>query len=223
LYTNDKEFSNNFLSNSYDELVNIKMIGDRKTAISHICNHKIDVCVIDLQTDGEGFCKALKLIDEKMPIIIVFNMNNESIKLKAFDLGCDDCFDKQISIHEFYYRVKAILKRSSEKHHSYTEESVSLGSSTIDFINRLFLTNGQSVHLSRKEASLLRLFYQNQGKLLSREAILKHVWNSTDYYTSKSMDVYMTKLRKILKQENAVSIENVHGSGYIFNVAQYNY
>jgi two-component system, OmpR family, response regulator len=191
---------------------------DRKAAISYVCNHKIDLCIVDMEHDGAGFCKALRLIDEKAPMVAICGEGDMDGKHKAFDLGCDDCVYDTTTLIELAYRIQAVVKRTSRltNETEISEKPVTVGQSTIDFINRLFHSKDTSLPLSKKEALLLKLFYQNKGKLLSREEILRQVWNSTDYYTSKSMDVYLTKLRKILKNEDAVSIHNVHGTGYIF-------
>jgi DNA-binding response OmpR family regulator len=200
----------------------IKTAKIRKDAINFICNNTVSLCIIDLDNDGEGFCSALKLIDDNIPTIIFSNNNSEQIKLSAFEKGCDDYILKTVSAQEIQFRIQSILKRTTQSKQNQNisslalNEPISIGSSVIDFGRRSFFSQNELIPLSKKEASLLRLFYVNKGKLLKREDILKEIWNTSDYYASKSMDVYLSKLRKILSYEESVSIQNIHGTGYMF-------
>lgn len=202
---------------------NIKIASMRREAINILCNQPIDLCLIDAENDGEGFCAALKLIDDKMPKIVLSPTNTESDRLIAFENGCDDFIHvSTISQKEFKLRIQVVLKRNTSSKSINLAEPVAIGNSTMDFVKRNLICKEQLISLSRKEASLLKLFYLNKGKLLSREHILKEVWNTSDYYASKSMDVYLSKLRKILQCEEAVTIENIHGSGYVFTESVFN-
>jgi DNA-binding response OmpR family regulator len=200
----------------------IKIFKDRKDAINYVCNNTVSLCGIDHDNDGEGFCSALKLIDEKLPTVIFSNDDTETTKLKAFANGCDDYIHKSVSGKEIQFRIQSIIKRSSlnQDHTSnkstYLNEPISIGKSVVDFAKRLFYTQDEDIPLSKKEASLLKLFYINRGKLLKREDILREIWHTSDYYASKSMDVYLSKLRKKLNKEESVSIQNIHGTGYMF-------
>lgn len=222
LFTQDPEliYKINLLTQKIS--CNIKTAKIRKEAINYICNNPVSLCAIDMENEGEGFCSALKLIDDTIPTIIFSNDDSEQTKLKAFEKGCDDYILKSVSLQEIQFRVQSILKRTSyAKNISFSSLSqlndpILIGNSTIDFGKRLFYTQNEHIPLSKKEASLLRLFYLNKGKLLKREDILKEIWNTSDYYASKSMDVYLSKLRKILSSEESVSIQNIHGTGYMF-------
>lgn len=200
----------------------LKQAGIRKEAINYICNNHVSLCIIDRDNDGDGFCSALKLIDEGIPTIIFSSDDSEQTKLDAFEKGCDDFISKNVSLQEIQFRIQSILKRTASLRnnrlgtHTALNEPILIGNSIIDFGRRSFSTQTEMIPLSKKEASLLRLFYLNKGKLLKREDILKEIWNTSDYYASKSMDVYLSKLRKILSYEESVSIQNIHGTGYMF-------
>lgn len=216
VFSSDAIFTESIQQLSHFHPYNVQIASSRKDAVRFICNHPIQVCVIDLDKDGEAFHHAFRLIDEQTPIILTSSQNSEKFRLAAFENGCDDFVDKDMSVKELHYRLQAVIKRSGFiKVDSLADKPIVVGSSVIDFPNRTFSNNGQLTKLSKKEASLLRLFFENKGKLLSREQILKEVWHSFDYYTSKSMDVYMTKIRKILRQEQSVQLQNVHGTGYL--------
>jgi DNA-binding response OmpR family regulator len=200
----------------------IQVARTRKEGISYICNRQVTLCAIDMENDGEGFCTALKLINESLPTVVFSVDDSEKTKLRAFEKGCDDYILKSVSPKEIQFRLQSVLKRTLNSNHSVSEseilinEPIVIGNSTIDFTKRNFHTPYEMIPMSKKETSLLKLFYTNRGKLLRREDILKEIWNTSDYYASKSMDVYLSKLRKILVNEEAVSIQNIHGKGYMF-------
>ena len=196
-----------------------KTFQHKKDALNFICRDSVLFCVIEEDVNGLEFLTALRLIDEHIPILFVATKRNVEIKYTAFEKGADDCIDTDTSDRELYHRIQSLLKRS--KHTALSllhDEPISVGSSTIDFSKRHFSCKNQSFQLSKKEADLLKVFYLNAGKLLSRETILKEVWKTSDYFASKSMDVYLNKLRKILQCDDAFQIKNVHGTGYIFSV-----
>lgn len=220
LFTNDNEFLNTaqqHLTGPEHQLVYCR---SKREAISYICNAKIDLCLFDVENDGINLYTAVKLIDAKASVAFVSHTMED--KYKVMDLGCENFMLKEISGPDLYRWVNSVIVRSRlTTNPEPLQYSVTIGNSTIDFNNRSFNTLNHRIHLSRKEAELLKIFCLNKGKLLSREQILKEVWKSCDYYTSKSMDVYLTKLRKLLKYESQAEIRNVHGTGYIFldNVA----
>lgn len=222
LFTQDPDLINktNLLTQKIS--CSVKTAKVRKEAINYICNNPVSLCAIDLDNEGRGFCSALKLIDESIPTVIFSNDGSEEAKLSAFENGCDDYILKSISLQEIQFRIQSILKRTSfAKNIQFSalaqlNDPILIGNSTVDFGKRLFYSRNEHIPLSKKEASLLRLFYLNKGKLLKREEILKEIWNTSDYYASKSMDVYLSKLRKILSSEASVSIQNIHGTGYMF-------
>jgi DNA-binding response OmpR family regulator len=222
LFTQDPDLINkvNILTRFIE--CNIKTARTRKEAIAYVCNNPVKLGAIDLDFDGDGFWAALKLIDDKVPIVVFSNKNTEEDKLSAFGNGCDDYILKSTSPKEMQFRFQSILKRSIHVSDNisvsapFLNEPISLGKSVIDFDKRYFYTPQENIALSKKEANLLRLFYLNKGKLLKREEILKEIWNTSDYYASKSMDVYLSKLRKILSSEESVTIQNIHGTGYMF-------
>jgi two-component system OmpR family response regulator len=217
LFTHDDELvssTEKAVTGSQFDLVYCK---SKREAISYICNTKISLCLFDVENDGINLHSAIKLIDEKIPVAFISDGKSTEAKYKALEHGCDDFILKPITSTDLFQRLSSLLTRVKlNPTYEYPQHPVTIGNSTIDFNRRSFNTNNSTIHLSRKEADLLKIFCLNKGKLLSRETILKEVWKSCDYYTSKSMDVYLTKLRKLLKHERNAEIRNVHGTGYIF-------
>lgn len=197
----------------------INAFQNRKSAINSVCKENPTLSIIDGSDDGIEFLTALKLIDDHLPIVFVYGERNDELKYKAFELGVDDCVIPTISERELYLRITSILKRSRiERMLDYVDCPVSIGSSTVDFDKRHFNFKDKQIQMSRKENDLLKLLYLNKGKVISRENILKEVWKTSDYYASKSMDVYLSKLRKILQHEEMIELKNIHGTGYVLSV-----
>ncbi|MES2689209.1 MAG: response regulator transcription factor [Bacteroidota bacterium] len=193
-----------------------------KDSVHTVCNQRIDACIIDhSNADGASFLSALKLIDETIPTILLVDGNQIEDKLKAFELGCTEYIFKPILTRELKIRLESLLK-SVYKNTTDIQRNdfCNVGDSTIDFSRRLFNINKLSLPLSRKEAELLKLLCFNKNKLVTREFILNEVWKSSDYYASKSMDVYLTKVRKIIREDQSISLENIHGSGYMLKENQ---
>jgi two-component system OmpR family response regulator len=218
LFTNDSDLLATAQQSFVASQFHLVYCSSKREAISYICNSKIHLCLFDIENDGINLFSAIKLIDEKIPVAFMSNGKSAEDKYRAMDQGCDDFMLKKIAPAELLERVNAIMMRSkiSTPSAEFPQYSMTIGNSTVDFNKRSFNTNSGVIHLSRKEAELLKIFCLNKGKLLSREQILREVWKNCDYYTSKSMDVYLTKLRKLLKHEATAEIRNVHGTGYIF-------
>lgn len=193
-----------------------------KDSVHAVCNQRIDACILDnSNADTPSFLNTLKLIDETIPTVLLVDGNMIEDKLKAFELGCTEYIFKPILTRELKIRLetlfKSVYKNPTDVHRN---DFCNVGESTIDFNRRLFNINDQSLPLSRKEAELLKLLCFNKNKLVTREFILNEVWKSSDYYASKSMDVYLTKVRKIIREDQSISLENIHGSGYMLKENQ---
>lgn len=193
-----------------------------KDGVHIVCNHRIDACLIDKgNEDAISFLSALKLIDETIPTLLLVDGNDIDDKLAAFELGCTEYVFRPIIAREVKIRLETLLRSGSVTSTEIIRNDLcSVGDSTIDFSRRLFNVNNQSLPLSRKEAELLKLLCYNKNKLVTREFILNEVWKSSDYYASKSMDVYLTKVRKIIREDRSISLENIHGSGYVLRERQ---
>ncbi len=120
------------------------------------------------------------------------------------------------SAQELLLRISAVLKRTKTGRAAgaHSHVAYNIGSYSFDYLDRALSLNGSRVRVSTKEAELLRLFSEAPNELINRQLILKTVWGDDDYFTSKSMDVYMTRIRKLLKEDPAVELQNVHGIGY---------
>lgn len=186
-------------------------------------NGEFDLCILDVmmpKKDGFTLAKEIRETDKKTPIIfLTAKTMNEDI-VKGLKLGADDYITKPFNSEELLLRVQAILRRSQngglEDEDNRTE--FEFGNFTFDFpLRRLIYDDGEKVSeskLSPKEAQLLRLFCLNLNNVLTRSEALTKIWGEDNYFTARSMDVFVTKLRKYLKIDENIEIVNIHGNGF---------
>ena len=152
-----------------------------------------------------------------IPIMFLTANSAEEDKLKGFNLGADEYITKPFSTPEFLARIKALLKRNvakTEKDVAVKEDVISLKNTTVDIANNILVVNNITKKISNTEVVLLKMFIVNKNKLLPRTNILLHVWGRNDFYTARNLDVYISKARKLLKEDATIAIENIHGSGF---------
>jgi len=174
-----------------------------------------DLCLLDVmmpRLDGFNLVRAIREKDEFVPIIFLTAKSMEEDKLKGFEIGGDDYVTKPFSIKELTHRVRVFLRRSG--HQARPGEVVQVGKYLFD-INNLSLSLGeQTTHLTQMEADLLKMLSSNGNKLVTREEILVSIWGENDYFKGRSLDVFITRLRKYLKMDPALEIRNHHGVGF---------
>lgn len=180
------------------------------------------VCLISLdENPEEGLELAGKIKSANNGTVLVFIAANPSIDLitEAYEIGADDFIRKPFILEELYMRILAILKRT---HGVKLQETYvyQIGRYTFDTHKQILSIDEQSVKVTTKECDLLKFLCENMNMLVEREAVLKSVWKNDSFYNARSMDVYITKLRRLLKEDSSVSITNVHGKGYKLIVNQ---
>lgn len=174
-----------------------------------------DLCILDVmmpKQDGFSLAKSIREKNTQVPILFVTAKSMLEDKIEGFESGGDDYIVKPFSMEELLLRIGVFLRRSNPV--NGREEVFILGSFTFDFTNlKLQHENGSKI-LTHKEAEVLRLLCENRSRVLKREEILKAVWGDDDYFLGRSMDVFISKLRKYLKDDPNVQIVNYHGVGF---------
>ena len=176
----------------------------------------IDFIILDVmmpEKDGFAVAKEIRLTDKKMPILFLTAKSMKEDKLKGFDVGADDYLTKPFSMDELLARIHAILRRSGVKS---KEEDGTIKIGAIEFNPNksiLYLKSGEK-RLTTKENALLSLLAKNVNEVLDRQATLRAIWGDDNYFNGRSMDVYIAKLRKLLSEDNAIEIMNIHGIGF---------
>lgn len=171
--------------------------------------------------DGFTTANEIRAIDQLVPIIFLTAKNLKEDRIKGFEIGCDDYISKPFSTEELSLRIKAILKRCTIIAQSSADPSnkiISIGKFIFDSSNMILKFEDSERALTRKEASLLKLLCMNRNNLLPREVAMVSIWGENDYFIGRSMDVFITKLRKYLKADPDVKISNVHGIGFKLEV-----
>lgn len=202
------------------EEYSVRLCKDGEEGLNAFNNERFDLCILDVnmpKLNGFELAKIIREKDQHIPIIFLTANSTEADKLAGFEIGADEYITKPFGTPEFIARIKAILKRSytkPETDFAAKEEKICIGKTTIDLVNNLVLVNGSSKRISNTEGVLIKLLALNKNALIPRANMLLHVWGRSDFYTARNLDVYINKVRKLLKEDETISIENVHGSGF---------
>ncbi len=179
-----------------------------------------DLCILDVmmpKKDGFTLTEEIRKSNNQIPIIFLTAKSLKEDRIKGFQAGADDYITKPFSTEELSLRIKAILKRTQVNlldSIGDEDEIYDIGKYLFDYRNMTLTLAEETRTLTRKEAGLLKLLCLNKNNLLQREKALKTIWGENDYFIGRSMDVFIAKLRKYLKDDPAISITNVHGMGF---------
>ncbi len=201
---------------------NVTWVKDGALAIKEFKANKFDLCILDVMLpniDGFSIAYEIKENDSDIPLIFLTAKSLKADVLKGFKLGADDYICKPFDSDVLLFKIKAILKRNNgvEKQEDNATE-FTIGKYTFDYSKRVIILNDTEQKLSPKEADLLKMFCLNVNNVLDRQEALKAIWKEDSYFTTRSMDVYISKLRKYLKDDTSIEILNIHGSGYVLSI-----
>ena len=175
-----------------------------------------DMCLLDVmmpKMDGFALARELRMINAEVPIMFLTAKNLKDDILEGFKLGADDYLTKPFSMDELVYRMEAILRRVKARNKQMAVR-YQLGRFVFDTQRQLLTIGEKSTKLTTKESELLTMLCTHMNDVLERDLALKTIWIDDNYFNARSMDVYITKLRKHLKDDPNVEINNVHGKGY---------
>ncbi|OQX77356.1 MAG: hypothetical protein B6D61_07340 [Bacteroidetes bacterium 4484_249] len=176
-----------------------------------------DLCILDIMLpgkDGLSLAEVIKKTDKDVPVLFLTAKSLDEDKIAGFKAGCDDYVTKPFNIEELLLRIQVILNRKYISEFEKNPVTVSFGIFTLNCEERILNTGDTSINLSTKEFELLKMLAINENKVVSRSKILTAVWGRDDYYVSKSLDVYLNKIRKYFQGNPKIDIMNVHGFGY---------
>ena len=187
-------------------------------AFTEFNKNDYDFCILDVMMpvkDGFTLAKEIRNIDKKIPILFLTAKSMAEDKLKGFDIGADDYLTKPFNMEELLARMEAIIRRSLADEKEGPEGDIyKLGKMEFNFVRQTLSMGKEDVKLTSKEAALLKLLCQNLNNVVDRSVALNKIWLDDSYFNARSMDVYITKLRKYLKMDPAVELINVHGVGF---------
>lgn len=190
---------------------------DGKIAFETYKRDEFDFCVLDImmpEMDGFTLAKKIRKIDKDIPILFLTAKSMQEDRIQGFELGADDYLTKPFSMEELLLRIKAILRRTPADSGSSQTSEYKFGNFTFDYNRQILSLKDDEQKLTSKEAELLRLLCDNMNNVLDRTIALNKIWYDDSYFNARSMDVYITKLRKYLKGDPNVELINVHGVGF---------
>jgi two-component system, OmpR family, response regulator VicR len=187
-------------------------------AFEKIANGNYDLYILDVmlpKIDGYTLARKIREKNEEVPILFLSAKSTLDDKLYGLQLGADDYITKPFSIEELILKIEVFLKRSSiDSTRVQKESTYQIGNYTFSLSGLKLTHDNISVSLTQKEAELLAYFYSHSGKILKRDDILNKVWGNDHFFSSRSLDVFISRLRKLLQSDPNIKIENIHNIGY---------
>jgi len=177
-----------------------------------------DLCILDImmpKKDGFTLAQDIRSNDKKTPIIFLTAKSMKDDTIKGLKIGADDYMTKPFSMEELLLRIQAVMRRvGSNEADGVADPVMKVGKFNFDIANQSLESEGEVMKLTTKETALLKILAENKNKTLQRSIALKDVWGDDSYFNARSMDVYITKLRKLLKGDDSLKILTVHGEGF---------
>jgi len=220
LYAEDDETLAFLTKDNLEQHYEVTHCADGEVALSAFKSDDFDICVLDImmpKMDGFELAEAIRKQNSDVPIIFLSAKTLKEDRIKGLRLGADDYLVKPFSIEELQLKIEIFLKRSQKQKVS-DKTMYTIGKYQFDTKNFLVFTDTEKISLTQREAELLKLFIDNKNEVLKREEILKSLWGNDDYFLGRSLDVFISRLRKILADEKGIAIENLHGIGFKFSV-----
>ena len=187
-------------------------------------NEKVfHLCIFDVmmpKKDGFALASDIRKINSEIPILFLTAKTMTEDKVQGFKSGGDDYLTKPFSVEELQLRIKALLRRVNIKMDKPEDKILPLGIFLFDTENICLIINETKRSLTKKEAQILKLLYKFKGQVLPREVILNAVWGQDDYFVGRSLDVFITKLRKYLRDDESITLSNIHGVGFKLEILE---
>lgn len=206
--------------NLTDAGYDVVLCPDGQSAIDKFDKNEFSICLLDVMMphkNGFDVAKKIRQQTDLVPILFLTAKSLEEDRIKGFETGADDYITKPFSMQELLMRMEVFLRRSKKMH---SDKTVFFNVGRLKFsYTDLKLTIGAEVfNLTQKEADLLKFLCEHSNRILKREEVLLNVWGKDDYFLGRSMDVFITKLRKYFRSDPGVNLETIHGVGFRFNV-----
>lgn len=188
-----------------------------RSALEAFSAGQFDLCILDImmpEMDGLALARAIRNTEPAIPIIFLTAKNQEEDIIEGFKSGADDYITKPFSMEELLYRIEAIFRRAAVTGSGRDDGLEQIGEYLFDKKRQLLSFGEEQISLTTKESELLELLCRHKNEILERNYALRSIWIDDNYFNARSMDVYITRLRKYLKKDPSVKILNIHGKGY---------
>ena len=193
---------------------------DGRLGLAAFQREKFDLCLLDVMMpnkDGFAVAKKIRQQTDLVPVLFITAKSMEEDKIKGFQSGADDYITKPFNMSELLLRMEVFLRRT-KKMHSEKVQEYQIGKLKFSYTDLKITSENGASSMTQKEADLLKFFCLHPNKVLKREEVLLNVWGKDDYFLGRSMDVFITKLRKHFKADPEIILETIHGVGFRFNV-----
>lgn len=197
----------------------VTLCSDGIEAMKRFNEEKFHMCIFDVmlpKKDGFTLARDIRKTNSEIPILFLSARGLTEDKVEGFNAGGDDYLSKPFSVEEFQLRVKALFKRVNIKTEHEVKTKYKIGIFIFDTQNQTLESKNEIKSLTKKEVQILKILYKYKNQVISREVILNSVWGQNDYFVGRSLDVFITKLRKYLREEPKIVITNIHGVGFKF-------
>lgn len=218
LYAEDDKTIAFLIQDSLENHYDISCYSDGKSALEAFNRGSFDICLLDImmpEMNGFEVAQNIREKDAEIPIIFISAKALKEDRIKGLKIGADDYLVKPFSIEELILKIEVFLRRSKKKESAPTKYKV--GNYDFDPNNYTLQNSDNKVTLTQRESELLLFFIRNKNTVLKRQDILKAVWGDDDYFMGRSLDVFISRLRKVFSDEENISIENLHGIGFRFS------
>jgi DNA-binding response OmpR family regulator len=182
----------------------VKLCKDGELALKAYETHAFDLCLLDVmmpKMDGFSLAKYIRAKDKRIPLIFITAKSLKEDKLKGYDLDADDYITKPFDEEELLWKIKAVIRRVPNPATEVKQEIISIGRYTFDFNNQSLTINNKIKRITERESDILNYLSNKRNKLIKREELLKELWGENDYFLGRSLDVFITKIRKYLKED----------------------
>lgn len=200
----------------------VKLCKDGELALKTFSENTFDICLFDVmmpKMDGFTLAKEIRKNNTQIPIIFLTAKSMKEDKLKGYSIGGDDYLTKPFDEEELLWKINAIIRRAPEILMT-NKEVIEIGKYKFDLKNQALIFNDTIKRVTEKESNIIKYLSDHRNKIIKREDMLLKLWGENDYFLGRSLDVFITKIRKYLKEDPNLTIENIFGVGFIFNVAE---
>ncbi|MCS6821439.1 MAG: response regulator transcription factor [Microscillaceae bacterium] len=201
----------------------VTLATDGEQAIQCYEKEQFHLCILDImlpKKDGFALAEYIRAKNQQIPIIFLTAKSLKEDRIRGFKVGADDYITKPFSIEELLLRIEVILKRSGQGNSQVSQDIYLLGKYQFDYKNLQLVFGQEKRDLTQMEANLLKLLADNKNRVLERDTILNLIWNQDDYFTGRSLDVFISRLRKYLSKDTNIEISNVHRVGFKFIIRE---
>lgn len=200
----------------------VKLCKDGELALKTFSENTFDICLFDVmmpKMDGFTLAKEIRKNNTQIPIIFLTAKSMKEDKLKGYSIGGDDYLTKPFDEEELLWKINAIIRRAPEILMT-NKEVIEIGKYKFDQKNQALIFNDTIKRVTEKESNIIKYLSVHRNKIIKREDMLLELWGENDYFLGRSLDVFITKIRKYLKEDPNLTIENIFGVGFIFNVVE---